>query len=287
MSQSIRSSSLPILGLHGFQRLAYTESGEANNPDVLVCAHGLTRNAHDFDLLAQALAPRRRVACVDMPGRGRSDWLPLKADYNYQLYNAAAAALIARLGVERLDWLGTSMGGLIGLVLAAQPNTPIRRLILNDVGPFVPKDALIRIGQYVSLDPRFTSLEEAEAYLRKVQFGFGAMPDSAWRDMAVNCTRAVEGGFAMHYDPGIGEVFTQGEILDVNLWPLWGMVRCPVLVLRGVDSDLLLPETARMMAETGPRAHVVEIPGCGHAPSLMTEAQIAIVAEWLDRAPIP
>jgi pimeloyl-ACP methyl ester carboxylesterase len=269
------------LGPHGFHRIAYTEWGAASSSRTLICVHGLTRNGRDFDRLAAALSDRWRVVCPDVPGRGRSDWLP-QSDYTYPQYLADMTALIARLGVTEVDWLGTSMGGLIGMLLAAQPNTPIRRLVLNDIGPFIPKAALVRIGEYVGKDERFATVDELEAYLRRVHAPFGPISDQDWRHMALQGYRRLEGGgFALHYDPAIGPAFFAGGIKDVEMWSVWDAVRCPVLVLRGVHSDILSAETAAEMQKRGPKARVVEFADTGHAPALMNESSIAVVREWL------
>lgn len=283
-----RLEAFPILGPHGFSRLAYAEWGPAEAGRTLVCAHGLTRNGRDFDPLAEALAARGlRVVAPDMPGRGRSDWLASPNDYGYPLYLSAAAALIARLRVEAVDWIGTSMGGLIGMMLAAQPGTPIRRLIVNDVGPFIPKAALQRIGSYVGGDPRFGGLEAVELYLRQVHAPFGPLTDAQWRHLATHsAVPAPDDQLRLHYDPAIGGPFTQGDLQDVVLWPVWERIACPTLVIRGADSDLLDSATAAEMTRRGSAAaagqvRLVEIPGCGHAPALMDAGQIAHVAEFL------
>jgi pimeloyl-ACP methyl ester carboxylesterase len=277
----MRTGSVLGLGPHGFHRVAYVEWGERAAPRTLVCAHGLTRNGRDFDRLATALADAFRVVCPDVVGRGRSDWLTQAEGYGYPQYLADMAALIARLDVLEVDWVGTSMGGLIGMMLAAQPNTPIRRLVLNDVGPFLPKAALERIAGYVGQDPRFETLEALEAYLRRVHAPFGPLPDAAWRHLAEHGHRRLpDGGFGLAYDPAIGAAFRQG-VQDVDLWSVWDAVRCPVLVLRGAESDLLSAETAAEMERRGPRARVVTFPGIGHAPALVAEDQIAVVRGWL------
>jgi pimeloyl-ACP methyl ester carboxylesterase len=279
--KSMKTESVLGLGPHGFHRIAYTEWGESTAPRTLVCVHGLTRNSRDFDRLAAALAERWRVICPDVPGRGRSDWLPLP-DYTNAQYLADMNALLARVGAMEVDWLGTSMGGLIGMQLAAQPNTPIRRLILNDIGPFIPKVALERIAEYVGADPRFASLEELEAYLRRVHAPFGPMSDQDWRHLALQGYRRLEGGgFGLAYDPAIGQAFRANGLKDVDLWPVWDAIRCPVLVLHGAESDLLLPETAAEMQRHGPAAKVVDFPGVGHAPALVAENTIAVVRDWL------
>ena len=270
----------------GFHRNIYWEwAGPAVDSPVLVAVHGLTRNGRDFDAIAQALSEDFRVLCPDVVGRGKSDRLPGGALYSYPQYLADSAALLARTGAVSVDWLGTSMGGLIGMMLAAQPGTPIRRLILNDVGPLVPKAALERIGSYVGLDPHFDSVAAVEAYLRRVHAPFGPLSDAQWAHLASHSARAVPGqsGFGLAYDPAIAAAFQVGPIADVDLWPLWDRIGCPVLILRGATSDLLLPETAAEMVRRKSDATLAVIPDCGHAPALMDHAQIALVRDWLAR----
>jgi len=272
--------SLLGLGPHGFHRIAYVEWGVASHRTV-ICAHGLTRNGRDFDRLAAALADARRVVCPDMVGRGRSAWLADGAGYGYPQYCADSNALIARLGVESVDWVGTSMGGLIGLMLAAMPGAPIRRLVLNDIGPFIPQAALVRMAGYVGKDPAFADRAALEAYLRQVHAQFGPLDDADWQHLAEHSYRRGEGGeLRLAYDPAIGRPFA-GPLENVDLWPLWDKVTCPVLLLRGAQSDLLLRETAETMTRRGPRARLVEFAEAGHAPSLMAAHQIAVVRDWL------
>jgi pimeloyl-ACP methyl ester carboxylesterase len=269
------------LSAAGFHRAAYVAwgTGQSSGKPPVICVHGLTRNGRDFDRLAAALAPDRDVFCPDIVGRGRSDWLKDPAGYTYPQYCADMNALIARLGVEQVDWVGTSMGGLIGMTLAAMPNSPIRRLVLNDVGPLVPRLALQRLAGYVGKDPHFNDLAGVEAYLRQVHAPFGVLDDEAWRHLATHGHRRLpDGRFALAYDPGIGRGFSAAAAKDVDLTSLWQTVRCPVLVLRGANSDLLLPETAKQMAA---KSTVVEIPGVGHAPSLMVPDQIELLRSWL------
>jgi len=280
--------SVPVLGPRGFYRLAYREWGSRCNRRVLFCVHGLTRNGRDFDDIAESLSRQYRVICPDMPGRGDSDWFDHKMDYATPNYLAACAALIARLGVERVDWLGTSMGGIVGMTMASLPNAPIARLIVNDVGPFIPKTSLARIAAYVGTDPRFADLAEAEAMYRKIAASFGALSDAQWRRMAEISVRPAEDGkLRLHYDPGIAIAFKAGPVADSSFWPVWDAIKTPVLVLRGAESDLLLPETAKEMTQRGPKAELIEIPGCGHAPALMDDGQIAIVRDWLERTERP
>jgi pimeloyl-ACP methyl ester carboxylesterase len=277
----MKTESILGLGPHGFHRIAYTEWGEPSAPRTLICVHGLTRNGRDFDRLAAALAERWRVICPDVAGRGRSDWLPV-AGYNNAQYLADLNALIARVGAKEVDWLGTSMGGLLGMQLAAQPNTPIRRLVMNDIGPYIPKAALDRIAEYVGQDPRFATLDELAAYLRRVHAPFGPMSDQDWRHLALQGYRRLEGGgFGLAYDPAIGQALRANGLKDVDLWPVWDAIRCPVLVLHGADSDLLLSDTAAEMGQRGPAAKVVDVPGVGHAPALVSEPMIAVVRDWL------
>ena len=279
----MRQHSFQALGTTGFHRVAYREWGDPNNPRVLLCVHGLTRTGRDFDLLAEALAERWRVVCPDMPGRGDSAWLPVKTDYAPPTYRSVCAAMIARLDVDQVDWLGTSMGGIIGMSLAAMPEAPIRRLIVNDVGPFVPAVSLKRIGTILGLDPLFPSLEKAEAAFRRSMTTFGITRPEHWRKVTEVSIRPAEGGFRLNYDPGIAVPYLASMEEDISFWPLWDAIRCPVLVIRGADSDLLLAETAAEMGTRGPPSDLVEIKDCGHAPMLMEAEQIAMVQEWLER----
>jgi len=278
----MRQRTVQCLGPHGLHRMAYTEWGDAANPRVLICVHGLTRNGRDFDFLAQALSDRYRVVCPDVVGRGASDRLKVADDYHLPLYAGDMVTLIARLDVEQVHWVGTSMGGLIGMALAAQENTPITRLVLNDVGPLITASSIKRIGEYVGKAPTFASIEQAEVYIRFVAATFGALTDAQWRHLTVHAVRPAPGGYEMAYDPAIGEPFRKamGDE-DVNLWPLYDAVRVPTLLLRGAQSDLLLHDTALEMAQRGPKAQLVEVPNVGHAPMLMDEFQIGAVREFL------
>jgi len=278
----MRERSFKGLGPHGFHRVAYTEWGDPQNPRVVVCVHGLTRTARDFDFLARALEDECRVVCPDVPGRGASEWLAVKEDYGYPLYCADTAALLARLDVEEVDWVGTSMGGLVGMMIAAMPGAPLRRMVLNDIGPLIPKAALERIVSYVGTAPTFESRDALEAYLREVHAPFGALPEAQWRHIAEHSARRLaDGGWALHYDPGIGEPLRAAALEEVDLWQTWEAIRCPVLVLRGADSDVLPASVAREMTRRGPRADLEEIEGVGHAPMLMSGEQIGLVRGWL------
>ena len=267
----------------GLHRIAYLEWGETTNPRVVVCAHGLTRCARDFDNLARALAGHYRVICPDFAGRGDSDWLADPMLYQIPQYVSDMVTLIARLDVSEVHWVGTSMGGMIGMALAALPDTPIRKLVVNDAGPVISKTALERIATYVGMAPQFPSIEVAEQYVRAVSASFGPHSDAEWRFLTEVVVRnQADGGLRMHYDPRLAEPFRKGmPEKDLELWPMWDVVRCPTLVLRGAQSDLLSAATAAQMAARGPRATVAIVPGVGHAPTLMHEDQMAIVRDFL------
>lgn len=270
------------LSATGFHKIAYTEWGTGSR--TIVCVHGLTRNGRDFDVLAADLAESlgARVVCPDIVGRGKSDRLLNPDNYGYPQYLADMAVLLARLDVERVDWVGTSMGGLIGMMLAAQPGCPIAKLVINDIGPFIPKAALERIASYVGLDPSFPDMAALEAYLRDKYAGFGRLSDAQWRHIAEHSAKPqADGRLGLAHDPGIGRAFTGPAITDVDLWPVWNAVKAEVMVLRGVESDLLLPDTAQRMTREGPKATLVEIPDAGHAPALMDPSQVAVVRDFL------
>jgi len=281
-----RARDVACLSAQGFHRMRYREWGDPGAERVVVCVHGLTRNGRDFDPLARALsAAGCRVVCPDVVGRGTSDWLADPAGYGNAQYLADMTVLAARLDAARIDWVGTSMGGLIGMALAAQDGHPVRRLVLNDVGPTIPRAALQRIAEYVGKDPRFPDMAAAEAYIRRVHGSFGSLDAAAWRRLTeTSVTPAEDGrGYRLRYDPAIAEAFADLAEEDVDLWPVWDRVTPPTLVLRGAESDLLLPETAQEMARRGPCAEVVEIAGCGHAPALIDPGQTALVRDWLLR----
>lgn len=273
------------LGPKGFHKLAYTQWGEDDNPSVLICVHGLARNRHDFDFIAPRLARQYRVIAVDMPGRGDSDWLADVAEYDMPRYLADLTALIARTGAETVHWLGTSMGGILGMVLAAQPKTPITRLVLNDIGGLIPQQGLARIRGYVGKERHFATMAEAEEYFRFAMAGFGLEGEAQWQHVIRHGLRPAEGvGWRLHYDPGIAKTFAAAPLMDIPLWPLWDAIRCPVLVVRGMLSDILTAETAQEMTRRGPGCTLVEVPGVGHAPMLFSDDQITPVADWLTGA---
>lgn len=273
--------SFPFTDDHGTVWLAFTDWGSRRLPRTMICVHGLTRQGRDFDALARVIG--RDVRCIepDVVGRGRSGWLNNKDGYNFETYLRHADALLDYRGLEEVEWLGTSMGGIIGMLLAAREGTPIKRLIINDVGPFIPKEALERIGTYVADPPVFASLHEAGAYLRETLAGFGELSELDWSEMTQHSVmREPDGSYRMHYDPAIGQAF-EGPIEDVDLWSVYDTIKCPTLVLRGTASDVLPRAVAEEMTERGPKADLIEFEGCGHAPALMNDVQIAAVHEWL------
>jgi len=282
----MREADLLCLAKDGFHRMHYTEWGNPDAPAIVICVHGLTRSGRDFDALAQTLQVDFRVICPDVAGRGRSEWLRDPADYNYPQYCSDMAALIARVtagaGPRRIFWVGTSMGGILGMLLASRPGNPIERLVVNDVGVVVPKAALERLATYVGQDPRFPSFEALVAYVRTVSAPFGPFTDEQWDHLARHTAmRHPDGSWGFSYDPGIGIPFRKKPLENVNLLEFWDRITCPALLLRGSESDLLPREVALQMTERGPRAKLVEFEGIGHAPMLMVPDQIAVVRDFL------
>ena len=274
------------LSASGLHRMAYWEWGDTANPRVLVCAHGVSRQGRDFDVLARALSARYRVVCPDVVGRGRSQALSDPRGYQISTYVADMVTLVARLDVPQVDWVGTSMGGLIGLVLASLPGSPVQRLVLNDVGPVIEYAALQRIGAYLGVPMRFASLDEGAQYLRSISSGFGPHTPEQWQALSRPMFKADGDGWVLHYDPSIGvamraitpEMAQAGQDLT---WQAFDAVRCPTLVLRGAESDVLSVQTAQAMTQRGPRAALHEFAGVGHAPTLVQDDQVRVVQEFL------
>ena len=294
MKISINRLLVPTLSEDGKPKkphqIAYTDWGNPQNPHVVICVHGLTRNCRDFDNLAQALQTDCRVICVDVVGRGQSDWLEHTHDYDYYpLYLSDAMSLVAHIQSQyekkiTLDWVGISMGGLIGMILAIQPNQPvaINKLVLSDIGPLIPAVALRRIADYVGKDPRFGSFEEFKQYMKAISVSFGPLSEEQWHHMAVHTVREYpDGTYGFRYDPRIAISFQEHEITDIDLWAQWDQLTVPTLVLRGVESDILSAQTAAQMQLRGAKAQIVELPGIGHAPMLMDDNQIKIVRDFI------
>jgi pimeloyl-ACP methyl ester carboxylesterase len=279
-----RANSVTYLLGTKFHKMAYVEFGNPAAPAVL-CVHGLTRTGRDFDMLAEALSDRFHVICPDLPGRGKSDWLSDAAAYQPVSYVVALSHLLAALG-KPVSWVGTSLGGICGMMVAAAQNTLVMRLVLNDVGPHIPAAALRRIRDYVVVAPeRFPTMAALEAHLREIHAPFGNLSNAGWAHLARFSARQVldqtgNGAFAMHYDPKIVEPLRGTVPLDVDMWPLWEMLKMPILTIRGAQSDLLLEETFdRMKQKEGSQAYVVE--GAGHAPALMDAASIEVIRAFL------
>ena len=292
-------------GDHAF-RMAWWQWGDPNASHVVLCVHGLTRQGRDFDVLARALLadvekrglPSMRIICPDVPGRGRSEWLREPALYQVPTYVGAMLQLLAHLHqqapIGRLDWVGTSMGGLIAMGIHAVMGTeswplpsPIHKLVLNDVGPVITWESIQRIGSYVMDTGHFADEAEALAALQQRFVNFGPHTPEQWTELNRPMLRPHhEGGLQLHYDPMLGlgfrhvprEAFVQGEAI---LWKLYEAMRTPTLLLRGADSDLLTAPAAKAMTEHGPKPHLIEFAGVGHAPTLVQGDQVEAVRHFL------
>ena len=284
-------------------RMAYWEwnaTGNPAHPHVVVCVHGLSRQGRDFDTLARSLSVHARVICPDVVGRGQSDWLADPLGYQVPVYAADMLALLAQVHqqapITTLDWVGTSMGGLIGMAVAGQPGlplpAPVRRLVLNDVGPVIQWEALQRIGQYLGYPARFDSLQQAADAMWAISTSFGPHTQQQWLELSRPMLRSLpDGGLTLHYDPAIAVPFRaltqEGAAAGESaLWQLYDQIQAQTLLLRGAQSDLLSPETAQAMQVRGPKAHCVEFEGVGHAPTLIAADQVAVVQNFLLAAPV-
>ncbi|MBI2708067.1 MAG: alpha/beta hydrolase [Proteobacteria bacterium] len=270
------------LSPQGFHKLAYVEWGDKDNPNVLICTHALTRNSRDFDYLAKDLQKTYRIICPDFIGRGKSDYVGNALVYNFTQYMSDMVTLLARIGAKDIHWLGTSLGGIIGMMLAAQPLSPIKSLILNDVGMIVPSLALHRIGTYARNDHGFSSFEDAKSYFQTILSSIGVLDSEKWNHITKYSTLASKtGALRLAYDPAIGENFINQPTPALHLETYWQSIRCPILVLRGEQSDFLPPDVITKMLYFQPKAKVITLPDCGHAPSLMESSPIRLVKGWL------
>ncbi len=282
----MQQSSILGYSLLGFHRMAYTAwgqsaSGQLDAAPPVICVHGLSRNGRDFDNLAGRLSSSRKVYCPDMVGRGQSDWLVNPAFYNYTQYANDITALVAHSGAPQIDWIGTSMGGILGMMLAASAQSPIRRMVINDVGPYLALEELHRIGFYVGNTPDFADYAAAEAYLRQIYAPFGITREEDWQHMARHSLRqGTDGKWRMTYDPTIAQGL-KDLTADITFWDVYDRITCPVLLIRGALSTLLTHDVAQEMTQRGPKAQLIEIPDVGHAPALMDEASAKIIADFL------
>ena len=279
---------LDALGLH---RMAYWEWGDPHNPEVVVCVHGLSRQGRDFDVLAQSLTSRFRVVCPDVVGRGQSDWLVDPMGYQVMTYVSDMVTLLARLHAKDVYWVGTSMGGLIGMGLASLHGSPIRKLVLNDVGPRIEFETIRRIGEYLGQPRRFGDLDEAADYMASISQGFGPHTRSQWLALSKPMVKPVPDapGLMMHYDPAIAVPFKamtpeMSAAGEAQLWRSYDAIRCKTLLLRGAQSDLLSRQTAEEMTRRGPHAQLREFDGVGHAPMLIADDQVQVVNDFLRSA---
>jgi pimeloyl-ACP methyl ester carboxylesterase len=268
------------------RRMAYWEWGDPQNPRVLVCVHGLSRQGRDFDTLARAMQGEYRVVCPDIAGRGQSDWLKDPAGYNVFTYASDIVTLVARLHPASLDWVGTSMGGLIGMVYASLKGCPVRRMVLNDVGPHIEPASLVRIGEYLGEPKRWASVEEAAEALWQIAQSFGPHTPEQWLALTRPQVRPDGDGFTQHYDLNIAAPFRTAANdasggNTATLWAIYEAIQAQVLLIRGAESDLLSRETAEQMTQRGPKAQFREFAGVGHAPTLIAPDQVAAVREFL------
>lgn len=259
----------------------------------MVCVHGYSGNARDFDYLARDLARDTRVVCIDVAGRGDSDWLRSPFEYHFPQFIADIQGVIGHLGLKQVDWVGTSMGGLLGMLLASTPSSRVRSLVMNDIGAYVPLDALQAIARNLEGPARFASLDEVEAHVRHTHREWGALDDGQWRHLAIHGSRPCDdGGLRMHYDPRIARVARPFPLAPgLFLWDAWYRVQCPVMLLRGEHSRIFPRSVAHAMLAVKPAARLEEIEGCGHVPALMSADQIGLVRNFLgmaaDKGPWP
>lgn len=269
-----------------FHRTTVYEWGDTDNPDILVCVHGLTRNGRDFDFLAERLSDTYRILSPDIVGRGKSERLQDPMDYTYPQYMADLLVMLQALDVPACNWVGTSMGGILGMMIATFHPDKIQRLILNDIGAVVAKQGLDRIASYAGITMDFPDRQTAEEALRRIFTPFGVNGDAQWAHLfEYTLKQNAQGGFSFTYDPDItapfkAETKNYQEVKAVELWPLWKGIHCPVLVIRGAESDILLRETVEEMRKLHPQTTVTEIAGVGHAPTLFEPEQIDIIQNW-------
>ncbi len=269
----------------GPHRMAYHAWGNPNNPKVLVCVHGLTRRGRDFKTLAQALSHDYYVVCPDVVGRGDSDRLKNPMLYAVPQYVADMASLIKHLGVSQVDWFGTSMGGLIGMVYASMPKNPIRRMLINDVGPRIEPEAIKRLGSYVGQPFVFKERADALQRLNEICASFGSHTPEEWEVYNGPMLVQKDGIWVMHYDPDISVPFASVNPImakagEMAMWHAFKQIHIPMLIVRGGESDLLSAKTVAEMCKVNPYIRSIEIPGVGHAPAFVKSEQVALAKEF-------
>ena len=286
----------------GFHQIAYSEWGHPDpTQSTVICSHGFQRNKHDFDALADYLSKQgRHVFCPDTVGRGKSDWLQKPQHYTFEQYIADMTALIARTTATQIDWIGTSMGGLIGMMMASVPNSPIKRLVLNDISPQIPIQGLRRLSKYTNTGPTFSNQEEAKHYLKIIYASFGNLSEAQWDTFTENSVeRNSSGMYVATFDPNIAQSKTkehlwwelvhhphkalEGILFDIDLWSIWLKIKCPVLIIHGLHSDILLPEHIAKMQRTHPNTDLMVVENAGHAPALLDLAEHKKIGDWLNK----
>lgn len=274
---------LKALSPTGFTQVHYTEWGLTSSQPPVICVHGMTRNCRDFDYLAQDLSNSRHIICPDMPGRGQSEWFPDPSDYTYDNYYPIFLSLLARLDVNQVDWIGTSMGGLLGMNLAARDQSPIRRLVINDVGARLPHQTLQKLRSYAGMSPTFSDFSKAERYIRQILAPFGQLSDDQWQHLTEHSIRDRGDKFVLSYDPKIVQQATRTTPdKDVNLFDQWDKIQCPILLIWGAQSNLLTQEIVLEMQARKPDLQLLKVQDAGHAPALMDATQIMTIKNFLN-----
>ncbi len=269
-----------------FHYITYYAWGDPSNPP-LIMVHGLSRMGRDFDAVAAALSDIYYVICPDMVGRGKSDWLPEGQTYTYTQYINDLTTLLTHIrqsdatAPQAISWLGSSMGGLLGMIMASIPGTLITKLIINDIGPFITHDALKKIRSYVGLMPTFQTFDMGEHFVRQIYAPFGKLTDAQWHHMAMHSLhQQSDGTYRLHYDPRVAHFKLDDDAPDVNLWSCWRNISCPTLILRGIHSEIFPRDVAEQMLTSNPYASLIEIPDAGYAPALMSDFEINSVRNW-------
>ncbi len=266
------------------RHMSYVEFGLQNNDNILVCAHALAGNSRDFDYLAMRLKSFYRVISFDIAGRGRSDWLENPKDYNYETYILDVMFLLKSLGVSKCDWVGTSMGGIIGMNIDAEFPGLINKMVLNDIGPEMPIKTLEKIGRYIGRNPVFANENESKRHLKRMYSPFGIKEESHWDHLHTHSIMEHDDGLKLHYDPAISEVFhdnIKDKKDDINLWNIWNKGKAELMIIRGENSDILTKNTYNKITSEPRVTKNIIINDAGHAPALMDDSLIDEIESWL------